>query len=209
MNKLVRHPTKKYQTRKLSQIKRTILHCSDHAKADAYEIARWDITPTYTKNGKVYANPLSDTGAPGMTYHAFVDQEGDLFQAQDFTTVSWHAAGHNTDSVGVCIQYRATGNSQPPPEVQLKAAIDYIAHVNIHFGIPANQTFGHRELLGTGYNLADGKKVLRKECPGIKIDLDRFREDLDVRMRALLKEKGFDDLAAYSKQAQLKSPLPF
>jgi len=144
-----------------------------------------------------------------MTYHAFVDSEGDLFQTQDFKTVSWHASGHNTDSVGVCIQYRATGNDQPPPEDQLEAAIDYIAHVNVHFGIPSDQTFGHRELLGTGYNLVDGKRVLRKECPGMKVDMDKFRKDLDTKMKTLLKEKGFDDLAAYSKQAQLKSPLPF
>jgi len=188
-DKLVKHPTRKYGKRPIASIKRTILHTSDHATATAYDIAQWDITPTYTKNGRVYKNNLSDKGAPGMTYHAFIDKSGKIYHTSNFDNLTWHAAGHNTDSLGICIQYKATGNTKPPPLKQIKTAIEYLSYVNLYLGIPPNQTFGHRELKGTGWFFSKGKKRLRKTCPGMLVNLDSMRDDITISMQKRLKKE--------------------
>jgi len=209
---LARHPTKKYKTRLISKIDTIIIHCSDHATATPEDIARWDITPTYEALGKVYKNNLSDTGAPGMTYHDFVYANGDAAHCQDYNVVTWHAAGHNTRSLSVCIQYRATGNKKPPTKKCLSKLVRLLTFQCLYLGIlpVLGKTKGHRECKGTGFIFdTTGKKKLRKTCPGLLVDLDDMRKQVATRLQKKLQSEGIylgaiDGLFGKKSKAALK-----
>jgi hypothetical protein len=183
--KLPRHPTRKYPTRKLSDIKGIVVHCTDNYW-DVWELARRDITPGKT-------NPVSSRGCPECTYHSFITKEGKIYRTVDYTKSSWHAAGYNAKTVSTCIQYLATGNKEAPPKVQMEALYNHLADEAVTLKIVPDKLLirGHRELKGTGYLIdRGGHKRLKKTCPGLLVDLDALRLEVAKRMQKILKSRG-------------------
>ena len=180
-DKLPTHLSKKYLQRELKDIKKIILHCDDLDKT-VYEIAEWDLQP----------NPISSTGCPSITYSYFIEKDGKAYYSSDVRNITWHVGNHNKESLAICLQYKATGNPNPPPVVQLEAAYDVITRLCLWLGVEPTSIFGHRELKGTGWFYdRNGKVKYRKSCPGWKIDLDKdLRYNVTIRCQEALNKFG-------------------
>jgi N-acetyl-anhydromuramyl-L-alanine amidase AmpD len=169
------HPEKKPGLRRSSDIDRLVLHCTDASPSwGAIECTRYDINP----------NHISATGCPTITYTYFVNADGFVQKCLSHDVVSWHAGDWNIRSMGVVLAYRVTGNPSPPPAVQLEAAAELFARLCQTFNLkPELNVVGHRELAGTGYTVdAQGRLIYRKECPGLKVDLNEFRQETARRL---------------------------
>ncbi len=177
------NPRLQPRLRRPGDIDRLVLHCTDAAPSwGALECARYDVGP----------NHISAKGCPTITYAYFVNADGRVQKCLGHEVVSWHVGDWNFRSLGVVLAYRASGNGSPPPAIQLEAAGELFARLcqTLHLK-PETQVVGHRELLGTGYNLdAGGNKILRKECPGKLVDLDEFRRETARRLQKLAAASG-------------------
>lgn len=178
---LPRHATKRFAKRSDEPLG-VAVHCTDMI-ASPEAIAKYDIS---------LGNHIDPSGMPAISYHVFVDQDGSIYQTLDFDEVSWHAKGWNQALVSCVINYRASGNPNPPPQVQMDALVEAIARICLYLGFAPieGRILGHRELEGTGFKMVNGKKTLLKECPGMKVDLTTLR--LDV-CRAVQKMLGVED----------------
>jgi N-acetyl-anhydromuramyl-L-alanine amidase AmpD len=172
------HPGKTPRLRRPGDVDRLVLHCTDASPSwGALDCARYDINP----------NHISATGCPTITYTYFINADGLVQKCLSHDVVSWHVGDWNARSLGVAMAYRATGKSDPPPAAQLEAAAELLARLCQTFNLqPGLNVVGHRELLGTGYWVdGQGRKHLRKECPGLKVDLSELRQVAAQRLQVL------------------------
>jgi len=176
-------PNRRYALRTLNNIVRIVLHCDD-MDADLMTIANFDVTPRPD-------HPISPLGDPGFTYHYFIEKDGTKYFTQDLEEVTWHVGGYNLGSVGICIRYHATGNHNPPPDIQLESVYELITSLCLSLGLEPDDVVGHRELLGTGYRIVNGKKVLRKTCPGLLVSMSKTRYTVSMQIQKALKDAGF------------------
>lgn len=164
--------------RRPSDINYLALHCTDAQPSwGATDCAHYDVNP----------NHISPQGCPTITYTYFVNADGLVQKCLSHTIVAWHVGDWNRRSLGVVLAYRATGNQGPPPQVQLEAASELFAQLSLTFGLESeHNVVGHRELRGTGYYFDTyGVKRYRKECPGWKVDLEEFRQEVARRLAVL------------------------
>lgn len=184
-SKMLKNPDPKrvYKKRKISKISAIVLHCDDW-DADVWTIAKYDVTPHPDHH-------ISPAGCAGFTYHFFVEKDGSVLYCQDLTDVTWHAGNHNGYTVGICMRYKATGNKNPPLSIQLERTTSLMADLCLRLGIDPDLIRGHRELPGTGYKIVNGKKKLRKTCPGLLVNLDKIRYDVSIKVQKVLKKYGF------------------
>lgn len=173
---LPQHPTKKPDRRSLDKIKRLVIHTTDAAWTPQ-QIVAYDLGP----------NHISSTGTPTCTYHYYVNQLGETAKLVDESIITWHAGGHNSDSVAVCLAYKTdpvfeSGKSKQvkpeniPSEQMMDSLDELLVDLCFQLKVSPNQIFGHRELFGTGFILVKGHKALRKTCPGMWISLDGLRQ---------------------------------
>jgi hypothetical protein len=177
-DRLPTNPQRSSQVRSPSDIDRLVLHCTDAAPSwGVMDCARYDVGP----------NHISAQGCPTITYAYFVNADGGVQKCLSHEVVSWHVGDWNYRSLGVVLAYRASGSSAPPPAIQLIAAAELFARLCQTLNLkPEANIVGHRELPGTGYNLdPQGHKILRKECPGLLVDLDDFRRETARRLQTL------------------------
>ena len=162
---LARHPIKTYKIRKLSKIKRIVVHTTDWG-ASAKTIAEYDVKP----------NHISDTGCPAITYHELIGISGNPYKTLDYEEISWHAGVWNPSSVAIALAYKCSnkkGEDVYKPRKKLMTALHVrCGELCFKFGLTPKSVVGHRELKGTGWNFFKGSKVLRKTCPGINVDFD-------------------------------------
>lgn len=140
-----------------------VLHCTAMFGWNVWDVARYHTGP----------NHISSGGCPTIGYAYFVEPDGLIYRCLPHGIRAWHAGPWNDRAIGVCLAYDAT--DEPPPERQLAAAAELCALLVATFGLASDRVLGHRELEGTGYELVEDKVVQRKECPGMAIDMDRFR----------------------------------
>ncbi|MFH1740405.1 MAG: peptidoglycan recognition family protein [bacterium] len=97
---------------------------------------------------------------PGIGYHGVVGKEGETWKTNEPETISYHAAGTNGRSLGICM----IGNfdKEVPGEAQMDAAVELCRYyMDVFPGI--KNVLGHRE---TGS---------KKTCPGRNVDMVEFR----------------------------------
>lgn len=175
-------PKRRYKKRKLKKIKKIVFHCDDWDK-DLWETAYYDVTPNPDHH-------ISTKGCPGFTYHYFVEKVGTVFYCEDINKITWHAGNHNGKSIGICMRYNATGNSNPPPEEQLLAAQELMTRLCLDLGIDPDNIYGHRELYGTGYKIVNGVKKLKKTCPGMLVSMSKTRYIVSMSVQQVLAGLG-------------------
>ena len=146
-----------------TKIDTIVLHCTAMPDWNVWQTARYHTGP----------NHISPDGCPTIAYAYFVEPDGLSYQCLEHRVRSWHVGPCNERAVGVCLAY--DGGPEPPPSVQMAAAVEICAYVASKLELPAESVLGHRELEGTGYTVEDGRVVERKECPGKAIDMDAFR----------------------------------
>lgn len=94
----------RYESRKVDEIKLVVVHHSATQSGTPGAFARFHV---------------ETRGWPGIGYHFVVGKKGELWRTNALTTVSYHARGHNRESVGVCLVGDFT--EAPPSAVQLAA----------------------------------------------------------------------------------------
>ncbi len=105
---LLHHETKMYATRLLSDIKRIIVHHT--GQPDPASV----VTPGATAKYHVNTN-----GWPGIGYHVWVTRDGNAYQVNPLTLISYHVGEANADSIGLALE----GNFlNAPPTYEQKAA---------------------------------------------------------------------------------------
>jgi N-acetyl-anhydromuramyl-L-alanine amidase AmpD len=117
------------------------------------------------------------------SYHYYITTEK-VFHMVDENVITWHAGNFNPTSIGFSIDYAATRDEKLQVKIDPKL-IENASLTAVYLLIkgqgrilPKN-LFGHRELPITGWvwNKKHDNKLLRKTCPGMAIDLDKFRYD--------------------------------
>lgn len=193
--------TKKPTIRKLNAIKKIVVHCTDDT-LKPLELARYDVGP----------NHISSTGCPTCTYHYYINQAGEVYQLVDDTTETWHAGGHNSNSVAICLSYKtdpAVENKKKDepdpantPSVQMRVALqDLLVVLCKKLAVSPIDIFGHRELFGTGFILLKGHKALKKTCPGMTVDLELLRYGVAAELQMELKVKVDGEWGPKSEKA--------
>jgi hypothetical protein len=181
---LARHPNKVYRQRKLSRIKRIVVHTTDWG-ASAKTIAEYDIKP----------NHISETGCPAITYHELIGISGNPYKTLDYEEVSWHAGMWNLGSVAIALAYKCSnkkGEDVYKPKRKLMTALHVrCGEMCLDFGLTPDKVIGHRELKGTGWFIFKGSRRLRKTCPGINVDLELMRKNIARYMQIVLGTNGF------------------
>jgi N-acetyl-anhydromuramyl-L-alanine amidase AmpD len=184
------HPKKKPKVRKLSDIKKIVVHTTDW-NIQPLELAKYDIGP----------NHIDSTGCPTITYHYYIGQSGETFRTADETWVTWHAALHNSNSIAVCLAYKTdpafeSGKTKIPEagkipsKEMMQSLYSLLVHLCKTLKISPLEIWGHRELFGTGFILIKGHKQLKKTCPGMSIDLDSLRNMTVITLQTEMKNKG-------------------
>jgi hypothetical protein len=152
-----------WERRAPAGIDTVVLHCTAMPRWNVWDVARYHVGP----------NHISPDGCPTIGYAYFVEPDGLMYACLSHDVRAWHVGPWNERSIGVCLAYDA--GPAAPPERQLVAAAELCAMLAGELHLVADRVLGHRELEGTGYTVENGNVVLRKECPGLAIDMDRFR----------------------------------
>lgn len=134
------HPTKSYERRALSDITRLIIHHAGvHPNVGPWAFAEYHVIVKQW---------------PGIGYHYTAAVEGTIYQTNDLEVISYHAAGHNADSVGICLHGDWTEGRNPPGS-QLKAVGQLIHHIEQQLGrslaIVGHQEMGSTQCPGDGW----------------------------------------------------------
>lgn len=191
-------PEKNWKQRKISRIKRLIIHCSD-TEWTLEDLYQYDVVG-YHKDMLWFDggfNAIDPSGLPGLTYHFVGTRDGTIYQCNGLNDVTSHAAGSNTKSLSYCLMYRATDNPTGPatePSLpQLSSLINWAGTTCTQLGLnPYKAVRGHRELKGTGWFLdKNGHKRLRKVCPGMQVDLTKLRQSIAMSAQIKLKQSFY------------------
>ncbi|MDQ6418663.1 peptidoglycan recognition family protein [Paenibacillus sp. LHD-117] len=160
------HATKRYKTRKLSDIRSGAIHHSLTESGSAEAFAGYHIRTN---------------GWPGIGYHFVIGRDGTVYQCWDLTVVSYHVGNSNKHAVGICMigDFRS---QQPTPE-QYAAALDLIRW--LQGKLPGIVIKGHSEYPDYSW----------KSCPIISMDKFRSDLSRGVEMPMTAEErKAMDDL---------------
>lgn len=165
-----------------SLIDRIVFHCTD---------------ANHWKPDKLSQFFVEEKGWPICGYHYYV--MGDtVYHMVGENVITYHAAPYNKNSVSFSIDYPATEFEKigvaPSVEVMDKA-IKTATFLALKFKVPTPYIYGHRELQYTGWFWKQDHKVLRKTCPGLKIDLNQFRIDVCRTVQYNLNVLGSNKLA--------------
>ena len=110
------------------------------------------------------------TGTLGWSdigYHFGVELVGKTYEVLagrpiDRKGAHCRAAGMNNNALGIC--FVGDYDHEPPPPEMLALGARYVAGLCRAFRIPAKYVIGHRDVED------------RKTCPGLKFDMDAFRD---------------------------------
>lgn len=137
---------------------------------------------------------------PICGYHWYIMADH-IYQMVSANIITYHAAPHNTKSISFSIDYFPTRDE--PANIQLNKAVygnakNTAAFLSLKHKISPTQIFGHREKFLTGWNWKNTdqtEKVLRKICPGMKINLPTFRFEVTKIVQKTLNEFNQTHLA--------------
>ncbi|WP_420318590.1 N-acetylmuramoyl-L-alanine amidase [Ekhidna sp.] len=138
------HPTRRWGTRQLTSINKIIIH-QELGEADVEAVNDYHIKP----------NHISSKGCPHLCYHYAIRKNGDIIQANELSSVTWHCKGQNTAAIGIMAVGNFNGpgydmGSSEPTKEQIKSIdflVDYLikshklsnqdVYGHYHFGKPA------------------------------------------------------------------------
>lgn len=129
VDKLPKHPTKRYGKRRLDQIKYFVIHHSGN-DGDVYSAARYHI-------GKDW---------PGISYSFWISIAGEIYTTNDLDTISYGVANNNTRCLSICVQ--GNFDDKMPNELQLRALTELISRLNNLIG--KREVKVHRDFVNTG-----------------------------------------------------------
>ena len=132
-DELPKHPTKRYNTRRLEDITHIAVHHSGVDPSVPVErIARYHV---------------ENLDWPGIGYHFEIASDGTIHQTNKLTTVSYHASEANAYAIGVC--FAGDFTSTIPTEAQLRSGGHLIAWLLQKLNLPLDRVQGHKYFVNT------------------------------------------------------------
>lgn len=122
-DKLPKHAFRKFSKRSLSDIEQIVVHHSAGNENDSIE---------QIANYHIGSNHVCDEGCPGILYHFMIDRQGNVYQVNALTSITWHLSGQNTRSVGIC--FIGNYDNYKPTKKQLRAFTKAVRYVNRQVG---------------------------------------------------------------------------
>lgn len=110
---------------------------------------------------------LTERKWESVGYHYFIDDKGVIYNLRNDNEAQMpHAIGFNDNCVAICI----SGNfsEHECPELLWEIALELTRQMMKKYNIDTEHVIGHREL----------PNQLNTQCPGLKFDMNKFREDL-------------------------------
>jgi N-acetylmuramoyl-L-alanine amidase len=165
---LPKHPSKKYESRSLQQIKHIVVHHS------------------LTKSGsaKAYAEyHINTNGWPGIGYHFHIGKDGIVDWTNELEVKSYHVGNSNRSSVGIVL----TGDFrvEKPTKEQMTSLIALIRFLQKLLNVPTSNVKGHSEMPGYSW----------KPCPCI--DMNELRKNVDSAYIMPKKPQAEPEIPAY------------
>ena len=152
--RLPAHPERVYPRRPLVDIRYLVVH---HSGA----------SPSFGPEA-IAAQHVEGNGWPGIAYHYVIDPAGRVFQTQDLTVLTHHAAQFNPVAAGIALA--GDLSTALPPEPQRLAAARLLAELCLDLGLAPDAVRGHGELVGTG---CPGARFLGEWKPRLLSDIER------------------------------------
>lgn len=124
---LAKHATKKYSIRATSFLRGIVVH---HSGASGLQNVP-----------AIAAYHVNERGWPGIGYHYVIDDAGTVFKTNYISTLAYHSAGSNKESIGICV----LGNFEEsdPTSAQLAALTALITAIReVH---PTLYVAGHKD----------------------------------------------------------------
>ena len=117
---------------------------------------------------------IDHNGWRELGYHWVVEEDGKGVRGRDDGVVGAHVGGFNSHSLGLCVS--GHGDFAAWNDAQWCEALRKCAQWCGLYRVPAERVIGHREAV------EHGAPPVNKTCPGVLIDLDRFRSELAERL---------------------------
>jgi len=135
----------------MRKIKRIVIHVSD--SDDSLDFGFEDINDWHRKRGW-----LSPSGV-SCGYHYIVRRNGDVERGRPIEEIGAHAAGWNSDSIGICWVGRNN-----PGEDQFRSLKQLVRALMSNYEVSVDYLLGHYELNPN------------KTCPNL--DMNKFRAEV-------------------------------
>jgi len=135
VGRLAQHPSLRYATRALADIRRLVIHHSGlPSEIGADKIARYQV---------------EQRGWPAIGYHFFIEADGRILKTEPLECVAYHTSRDYQHSAGICLAGRF--DETVPSEPQIEATAMLLAHLCGRLSIQplAGGVVGHCELVAT------------------------------------------------------------
>ncbi len=158
VDKLPTHNTKRYGNRPRSDIQTLVVHHSA-------------VPPTVGPK-RIAEYHVNSLDWPGVGYHFLVGDDGVIYQGNEVTTVSFHAAKVNPRGVGIC--FLGNFSKDVPPSAQLQSGAHLVAWLMQELDLELDMVKGHQEFMATacpGNQWLSGKKwkqMLRQQVLNVQ-----------------------------------------
>ncbi len=129
VDKLPKHPTKRYPTRPLSKIQHLVVHHS--------------AVPPHVGPTRLARYHIDHDQWAGIGYHFVVSEDGVIYQTNRLETISHQVYQHNTTTAGICLLGRFVGKIPPP--AQLQATAHLLAWLLQELDLDLDAVKGHQE----------------------------------------------------------------
>jgi N-acetyl-anhydromuramyl-L-alanine amidase AmpD len=165
-NELPWHPTRRWATRELNKVNKIIIH-QELGESDIEGVNNYHINP----------NHISPKGCPHFCYHYGIRKNGEIVQANELSSVTWHTKGQNLAGVGIMLvgNFKGSGHdlgTSEPTEEEMKSLDELVNYLLNAFKLTKQDVFGHYHF---------GKPA----CPGDVIQqwIENFRNDLNIERK--------------------------
>lgn len=145
----------------------------------AGDIITKDRFESLRKEGKRQAPGELEAPWVDVGYHAGIELVNDAYKVsvgRSLRLIGSHVAGLNAQAIGIC--HVGNFDVATPPMALWDVSILLTVDLMRWFSVPLVRVIGHREAYA---HLGQPKK---KECPGIKWDLDQYRNIIRGRLEA-------------------------
>lgn len=170
VDRLPKHPTLRYSTRKLDKITHICIHHSATPANIAIErVAEYHVNPDPSRNKDAW---------PGIGYHFYIKPDGSIYQTNRLETVSYHVYGNNDYAVGICTSGDFTRAA--PTAEQIKSTAHLVAWLMQELKITSDKVLGHKEFPNNDTS-----------CPGVQwLEGHKWKTALLDAVRALRSGSG-------------------
>lgn len=128
----------------------------------------------YATAASMRAYHIEHNGWRDLGYHWVVEEDGQGVAGRDDHDIGAHVGGFNSHSLGLCVS--GHGDFAPWSGPQMREALRKCEQWCSMYRVPVEHVIGHREVSEHG-----GPRV-SKTCPGLLVDMGRFRKDLAARL---------------------------